>query len=107
MDKQLRTMVSQEMPSALGCLEELNSSDEFSTSSKEGLEPSNMKMSEDSAAASKADIKPKSISHAKKWSDEVENLYRFQQAGYRDEVEYKQVKQVDAVRFKTLQGLLH
>lgn len=96
MGKQFRTMVSQEMPSALGCLEELNSSDEFSTSSK-GLEPSNMKMSEDSAAASKADIKPKSISHAMKWSDEVENLYRFQQAGYRDEVEYKQVKQVDTV----------
>lgn len=58
-------------------------------------------MSEVSAATSKADIKPKSICHAKKWSDEVENLYRFQQAGYRDEVEYKQVKQVDTVRFKT------
>ncbi|KAH1185689.1 meiosis expressed gene 1 protein homolog isoform X2 [Mauremys mutica] len=44
-----------------------------------------------------ADIKPKSISRAKKWSDEIENLYRFQQAGYRDEIEYKQVKQVDMV----------
>lgn len=54
----------------------------------------------------KADIKPKSIHHAKKWSDDIENLYRFQQAGYRDEVEYKQVKQVDMVRFRTLQGLL-
>ncbi|XP_032655873.1 meiosis expressed gene 1 protein homolog isoform X2 [Chelonoidis abingdonii] len=42
-----------------------------------------------------ADIKPKSKSRAKKWSDEIENLYRFQQAGYRDEIEYKQVKQVD------------
>lgn len=62
-------------------------------------------MSEVSAAMSKADIKPKSICHAKQWSDEIENLYRFQQAGYRDEVEYKQVKQVDTVRFKTLQFL--
>uniref|UniRef100_A0A674E123 Meiosis/spermiogenesis associated 1 n=1 Tax=Salmo trutta TaxID=8032 RepID=A0A674E123_SALTR len=31
------------------------------------------------------------------WTDEVENLYRFQQAGYRDELEYKQVKQVDLI----------
>lgn len=97
MGKQSKIMVSQEMPSASRCLEELHSSDELSTSSKEVLKPSNMKMSEVSAATSKADIKPKSICHAKKWSDEVENLYRFQQAGYRDEVEYKQVKQVDTV----------
>ncbi|KAG6932401.1 meiosis expressed protein 1 protein -like protein, partial [Chelydra serpentina] len=48
-------------------------------------------------AMASADIKPKSISRAKKWSDEIENLYRFQQAGYRDEIEYKQVKQVDMV----------
>ncbi|XP_033621502.1 meiosis expressed gene 1 protein homolog isoform X1 [Fukomys damarensis] len=41
-----------------------------------------------------SDVKPKSISCAKKWSEEIENLYRFQQAGYRDESEYKQVKQV-------------
>ncbi|KAF3818704.1 hypothetical protein GH733_012121 [Mirounga leonina] len=41
-----------------------------------------------------SDMKPKSISRAKKWSEEIENLYRFQQAGYRDEIEYKQVKQV-------------
>lgn len=45
------------------------------------------------------DIKPKSIRRAKIWSDEVENLYRFQQAGYRDEIEYKQVKQVAMVSF--------
>ncbi|XP_007504064.1 meiosis expressed gene 1 protein homolog isoform X1 [Monodelphis domestica] len=44
-----------------------------------------------------SDMKPKSISRAKKWSDEIENLYRFQQAGYRDEIEYKQVKQVSMV----------
>lgn len=45
-----------------------------------------------------SDVKPKSISRAKKWSEEIENLYRFQQAGYRDEIEYKQVKQVSMVR---------
>ncbi|KAM6302373.1 meiosis expressed gene 1 protein homolog [Podargus strigoides] len=45
----------------------------------------------------KADNKPKSIYLADKWSHDVENLYRFQKAGYRDEVEYKQVKQLDTV----------
>ncbi|KAG5201425.1 hypothetical protein JEQ12_004188 [Ovis aries] len=45
-------------------------------------------------AMASSDVKPKSISRAKKWSEEIENLYRFQQAGYRDEIEYKQVKQV-------------
>ncbi|KFV55075.1 Meiosis-expressed 1, partial [Gavia stellata] len=55
------------------------------------------KKSEVSGVMAKADIKPKFIHHAKTWSDDVENLYRFQQAGYRDEVEYKQVKQVDMV----------
>ncbi|XP_066525955.1 meiosis expressed gene 1 protein homolog isoform X1 [Hoplias malabaricus] len=39
--------------------------------------------------------KPKSMSRAKQWTDEVENLYRFQQAGYRDETEYRQIKQVE------------
>ncbi|NXL52846.1 MEIG1 protein, partial [Podilymbus podiceps] len=55
------------------------------------------KKSEGSGVMAKADIEPKSMYHAKKWSDDVENLYRFQQAGYRDEIEYKQVKQVDMV----------
>ncbi|KFP24274.1 Meiosis expressed 1, partial [Colius striatus] len=55
------------------------------------------KMSEGSGVMAKADTKPKAVHHAKKWSGDVENLYRFQQAGYRDEVEYKQVKQVDMV----------
>ncbi|XP_034529091.1 meiosis expressed gene 1 protein homolog [Notolabrus celidotus] len=36
--------------------------------------------------------KPKSMSMAKGWTAEVENLFRFQQAGYRDEMEYIQVK---------------
>ncbi|XP_006893141.1 PREDICTED: meiosis expressed gene 1 protein homolog [Elephantulus edwardii] len=43
------------------------------------------------------DAKPKSLSHAKKRSEEIKNLYRFQQADYRDEIEYKQVKQVSMV----------
>ena len=54
-------------------------------------------------AMASSDVKPKSISRAKKWSEEIENLYRFQQAGYRDEIEYKQVKQVSMVRFMSLQ----
>lgn len=53
------------------------------------------KMSEVSGVMANAEIKPKFTHRAKKWSDGVENLYRFQQAGYRDEIEYKQVKQVD------------
>ncbi|KFO70483.1 Meiosis expressed 1, partial [Cuculus canorus] len=55
------------------------------------------KKSEVSGVMPKADIKPKTVHRAKKWSGEVENLYRFQLAGYRDEAEYKQVKQVDMV----------
>ncbi|XP_064299719.1 meiosis expressed gene 1 protein homolog isoform X2 [Phalacrocorax carbo] len=90
-------MVTQEVPCISRCLEEAHSLDEFSPSYKEVLNTSNMKKSEVSGVMAKADIKPKSIHHAKKWSDDVENLYRFQQAGYRDEVEYKQVKQVDMV----------
>ncbi|XP_043570137.1 meiosis expressed gene 1 protein homolog isoform X1 [Chiloscyllium punctatum] len=43
------------------------------------------------------EVKPKFMSRAKQWTEEIENLYRFQQAGYRDEIEYKQVKQVDGV----------
>ncbi|XP_059953756.1 meiosis expressed gene 1 protein homolog isoform X1 [Mesoplodon densirostris] len=50
-----------------------------------------------SVAMASSDVKPKSVSHAKKWSEEIENLYRFQHAGYRDEIEYKQVKQVSMV----------
>uniref|UniRef100_A0A8C6U4N1 Meiosis/spermiogenesis associated 1 n=1 Tax=Neogobius melanostomus TaxID=47308 RepID=A0A8C6U4N1_9GOBI len=36
--------------------------------------------------------KPNSMSRAKVWTTEVENLFRFQQAGYRDELEYLQIK---------------
>ena len=31
------------------------------------------------------------------WSKEVENAYRFQLAGYRDELEYKRLRQVAEV----------
>ncbi|NWR57857.1 MEIG1 protein, partial [Bucorvus abyssinicus] len=57
------------------------------------------KNSEVSGVMAKDDIKPKSEHQAENWSDHVENLYRFQLAGYRDEVEYKQVKQVDTVEY--------
>ncbi|XP_018420551.1 PREDICTED: meiosis expressed gene 1 protein homolog [Nanorana parkeri] len=40
-------------------------------------------------------VKPKSMSRAKHWSDEIENLYRFQTAGYRDEMEYRRIQQVE------------
>lgn len=33
--------------------------------------------------------KPKTMQRAKQWSHDIENLFRFQQAGYRDEEEYK------------------
>ncbi|XP_025058066.1 meiosis expressed gene 1 protein homolog isoform X3 [Alligator sinensis] len=62
------------------------------SSSGEPVDSSDIKPSGGMAGA---DIKPKCMERAKKWSDEVENLYRFQQAGYRDEIEYKQVKHVD------------
>ncbi|XP_017923608.1 meiosis expressed gene 1 protein homolog isoform X1 [Manacus vitellinus] len=90
-------MVTQEAADLSGCLEEAHSLGESSISSQEVHNSSNMKKSEVPGVVAKADIKPKSMHRAKTWSDDVENLYRFQQAGYRDEVEYKQVKQVDVV----------
>ncbi|XP_029901880.1 meiosis expressed gene 1 protein homolog [Myripristis murdjan] len=45
-------------------------------------------------ASCDSNTRPKSMSRAKVWTAEVENLYRFQQAGYRDELEYRQVKLV-------------
>lgn len=41
---------------------------------------------------------PKSMTRPKIWSDEVEEAYRFQIAGYRDEVEYKEIQKTDHVR---------
>lgn len=48
-----------------------------------------------------SNARPKSMSRAKQWTGEVENLYRFQQAGYRDELEYRQIKQVEVHCFSS------
>ena len=43
-------------------------------------------------------IKPKSMTRPKVWSEEVEEAYRLQLAGYRDEKEYKSVKKTEVLR---------
>uniref|UniRef100_A0A8C5IDH7 Meiosis/spermiogenesis associated 1 n=4 Tax=Passerellidae TaxID=1729112 RepID=A0A8C5IDH7_JUNHY len=98
-DRLCELMVTQEGPDPPTCVEEKPSLGESSMSSKEALNTEDLKMPKDSEVTTEADIKPKSVRRAKTWSDVVENLYRFQQAGYRDEVEYKQVKQVEQVDF--------
>lgn len=40
---------------------------------------------------------PKSMSRPTQWNEEVEEAYRFQLAGYRDEIEYKEVHKTDHV----------
>ncbi len=47
--------------------------------------------------ATAAVLEPKSLVRPTHWSKEVENAYRFQLAGYRDELEYKRVRQVAEV----------
>ncbi|XP_052063600.1 meiosis expressed gene 1 protein homolog [Mytilus californianus] len=42
---------------------------------------------------------PKSMSRAKQWSDEVEEAYRFQLAGYRDAIEYQKIQKKDIDRW--------
>ncbi|XP_042371203.1 meiosis expressed gene 1 protein homolog [Plectropomus leopardus] len=49
------------------------------------------------SCATDNNCRPKSMSRAKDWTAEVENLFRFQQAGYRDELEYIQVQPGAAV----------
>ena len=49
-------------------------------------------MSKRAAAAVPDGPRPKSMSRPKKWSEEVEEVYRFQLAGYRDKTEYDAVK---------------
>lgn len=44
-------------------------------------------------------IEGKSLTKPTNWSKDVENAYRFQLAGYRDESEYKIVRQVDQIDF--------
>ncbi|XP_054845188.1 meiosis expressed gene 1 protein homolog isoform X2 [Eublepharis macularius] len=90
-------MDTKSVPCASFSSEEAHLTDEPGMSfSRETVCLEDNKLSSDISGAS-ADMKPKSIRRAKTWSDEVENLYRFQQAGYRDEIEYKQVKHVAAV----------
>lgn len=40
---------------------------------------------------------PKSLIRPKSWSAEVENAYRFQLAGYRDELEYVALTKCDVI----------
>ena len=42
---------------------------------------------------------PKSLVRPTTWSVEVENAYRFQLAGYRDEKEYRALRNVDVDRW--------
>lgn len=42
---------------------------------------------------------PKSLIRPKSWSTEVENAYRFQLAGYRDEKEYTALRKIDVSIF--------
>lgn len=51
-------------------------------------------------------LMPKSMKRAKKWSDEVENAFRFQEAGYRDEIEYKSVNNYKAERWPISPGFV-
>ena len=48
-------------------------------------------------SAAVANPSPKSMTRPKVWSEEVEEAYRFQLAGYRDEREYKALKKCDDV----------
>lgn len=42
-----------------------------------------------------AEVQPKSMHRPKQWSTEVENAYRFQLAGYRDEMEYTSHRNIE------------
>lgn len=48
--------------------------------------------------------KPTSMKRAKQWSEEVENIFRFQEAGYRDEAEYKSIQNNDPERWQVHPG---
>lgn len=47
-------------------------------------------------------MKPKSMSRPKHWSDEVEEVYRFQLAGYRDRHDYAAQNGEIGVRYPNL-----
>ena len=42
-------------------------------------------------------LQPKSMVRPKVWNEDVEEAYRFQLAGYRDAVEYKQIQKTEHV----------
>ena len=42
---------------------------------------------------------PKTMRRAKEWSEEAEEAYRFQEAGYRDLIDYKISRQKEPVRW--------
>ena len=44
-----------------------------------------------------AEGQPKSMKRPSHWSEEVEEAYRFQLAGYRDEIEYREFQKTDKV----------
>ncbi len=56
--------------------------------------------------AAAAAVQPKSMSRAKHWSEEVEEAYRFQTAGYRDLNEYKHLKGQDVSTGNHLNSLI-
>jgi hypothetical protein len=49
---------------------------------------------------------PKSLIRPKSWSMEVENAYRFQIAGYRDEKEYVALRKLDVI-IKLFSNFIH
>ena len=50
------------------------------------------------ATSAVPNLEPKSLIRPTHWSRDVENAYRYQLAGYRDEFEYKRIRQVTEVR---------
>jgi len=44
-----------------------------------------------------AEGQPKSMKRPSHWSEEVEEAYRFQLAGYRDEIEYREFQKTDKI----------
>ncbi|XP_041379536.1 meiosis expressed gene 1 protein homolog [Gigantopelta aegis] len=49
------------------------------------------------AVSSRQIGKPKSMTRPTTWSEQVEEAYRFQLAGYRDEIEYRSVQKTDQI----------
>ncbi|KAI3387541.1 hypothetical protein SNEBB_006228 [Seison nebaliae] len=47
----------------------------------------------------KDELQPTGLTRPKKWNEDVENLYRFQLAGYRDERDYVHKSDMEIVRW--------